>query len=156
MLSDAPEEHVETLEAFGESLGIAFQLSDDIMDITACQLELGKEPGTDIREGVYTVPVLHALRDGADSDELQRILAHGAPDGELLDRALELVVARAASIEHARAPVAAEVRSARSASRAAPGRHRRATRSSSSRGSSRCAAARRCGVTEVPSGEARC
>ena len=64
MLSDAPEEHVETLEAFGESLGMAFQLSDDIMDFTATQLELGKEPGTDMREGVYTLPVLHALRRG--------------------------------------------------------------------------------------------
>ena len=43
MLSDAADEHVETLDAFGESLGMAFQLSDDIMDLTASQLELGKE-----------------------------------------------------------------------------------------------------------------
>ena len=64
MLSDAPEEHLETLEAFGESLGMAFQLSDDIMDMTASQVELGKEPGTDLREGVYTLPVLHALAEG--------------------------------------------------------------------------------------------
>ena len=35
MLSDAPAEHVEILEAFGESLGMAFQLSDDIMDMTS-------------------------------------------------------------------------------------------------------------------------
>src|SRR5439155_1041481 len=54
-LSDAAPEHVETLEAFGESLGLAFQLSDDLMDITSTQLELGKEPGTDMKEGVYTL-----------------------------------------------------------------------------------------------------
>jgi hypothetical protein len=61
-LGRAPED-LETLGRFGESLGLAFQLSDDIMDITSTQLELGKEPGTDIREGVYTTPVLHALSE---------------------------------------------------------------------------------------------
>ena len=57
MLSDAQESSVETLEAFGESLGLAFQLSDDIMDVVSTQMELGKEPGTDMKEGVYTLPV---------------------------------------------------------------------------------------------------
>jgi heptaprenyl diphosphate synthase len=108
LLSDAAEEHVETLEAFGESLGMAFQLSDDIMDLTASQLELGKEPGTDMREGVYTLPVLHALHAGPYREELQRILSHGAPDGQQLDRALELV-RTGGSVEHARAAVSAEV-----------------------------------------------
>ena len=48
----------------------------------------GQGAGTDIREGVYTIPVLHALREGPGRDELRRILAAGPPDGELLDRAL--------------------------------------------------------------------
>jgi heptaprenyl diphosphate synthase len=108
MLSDAPEEQVEVLDGFGESLGMAFQLSDDIMDVTASQLELGKEPGVDLREGVYTLPVLHALHDGPQRDELARLLGHGAPDGEPLDRALE-IIRTGGSIEHARSAVAAEV-----------------------------------------------
>ncbi len=91
MLSDAPAECLDTLEAFGESLGVAFQLSDDIMDVTASQLELGKEPGVDMREGVYTLPVLHALAHGDRRDELARLLAPGPPDGERLDRALDIV-----------------------------------------------------------------
>jgi heptaprenyl diphosphate synthase len=111
MLSDAPPEDLETLEAFGASLGLAFQLSDDIMDITSSQMELGKEPGTDLREGVYTVPVLHALRHGPDRDELRRILATGPPDGELLDRALE-IVRDSGAVDHARAGVVEEVRQA--------------------------------------------
>ena len=41
-----PPEHMDILEEFGDALGMAFQLSDDIMDITASQLELGKEPGS--------------------------------------------------------------------------------------------------------------
>ena len=108
MLSDARPEHVETLEAFGESLGLAFQLSDDIMDVTSTQSELGKEPGVDMKEGVYTLPVLHALNDGPDRAELRRLLAHGAPDGETLDRALE-IVRTGGSIEHSREAVSREV-----------------------------------------------
>jgi heptaprenyl diphosphate synthase len=108
MLSDAPPDDLETLDAFGASLGLAFQLSDDIMDITSSQLELGKEPGTDLREGVYTIPVLHALRHGDDRDELRRVLAVGPPDGELLDRALQ-IVRTSGAVEHAQQGVRAEV-----------------------------------------------
>jgi heptaprenyl diphosphate synthase len=111
VLSDAAPEHVETLEAFGESLGLAFQLSDDIMDITSTQLELGKEPGTDMKEGVYTLPVLHALHRGPDRQELRHLLAQGAPDGGRLVRALQIVRGEG-SISHARGAVGAEVRRA--------------------------------------------
>ncbi len=111
VLSDAAPEHVETLGAFGESLGLAFQLSDDIMDITSTQLELGKEPGTDMKEGVYTLPVLHALHRGPDRQELRHLLAQGAPDGERLVRALQIVRGEG-SIGHARGAVGAEVRRA--------------------------------------------
>jgi heptaprenyl diphosphate synthase len=108
MLSDASSEHVEILEEFGGALGMAYQLSDDIMDITASQMELGKEPGVDLREGVYTLPVLHALANDARGEELARILSHGSPDGEMLDLALE-IVRGGGSIEHARAAVTDEV-----------------------------------------------
>jgi heptaprenyl diphosphate synthase len=111
LLSDASPDRVEILEDFGGSIGMAFQLSDDIMDITSSQLELGKEPGTDMREGVYTVPVLHALQHSDHRDELRRILATGAPDGQQLDRALD-IVRTAGSIEHAQAQVTEEVRRA--------------------------------------------
>ena len=108
MLSDATPEHTDVLEEFGDALGMAFQLSDDIMDITATQLELGKEPGSDLRLGVYTAPVLHALAHDEHREELARILGHGPPDGELLDRALE-IVRGGGSIDHARRAVTAEV-----------------------------------------------
>ena len=108
LLSDATPEHTDVLEEFGDALGMAFQLSDDVMDITASQLELGKEPGSDLRLGVYTAPVLHALAHDAHRDELARLLSHGPPDGERLDRALE-IVRQGGSIEHAREAVTAEV-----------------------------------------------
>jgi heptaprenyl diphosphate synthase len=108
MLSGATLEHVEVLDEFGDALGMAFQLSDDIMDITASQLELGKEPGSDMRLGVYTLPVLHSLAHSDRRDELLRLLSHGAPEGERLDRALEIVRGDG-SIDHARRAVSREV-----------------------------------------------
>jgi heptaprenyl diphosphate synthase len=91
MLSDAPADAVETLGSYGEALGMAFQLSDDIMDVTASHTELGKEPGVDMREGVYTFPVLQALAEGDRRAELAELLGAGPPEGERLDRALEIV-----------------------------------------------------------------
>ncbi|HEX9124224.1 MAG TPA: polyprenyl synthetase family protein [Actinomycetota bacterium] len=108
MLSDAPVEHLDVLEEFGEALGMAFQLSDDIMDVVASQRELGKAPGVDLKEGVYTLPVLHALTGGARGQELAALLAEGPPEAERLDRALEIVRAPE-SLDHARRAVADEV-----------------------------------------------
>jgi heptaprenyl diphosphate synthase len=111
MLSDADPEFVEVLDEFGHALGMAYQLSDDIMDITSSQMELGKEPGQDLREGVYTLTVLHALAHDANREELARILSHGSPGGEMLDRALE-IVRSGGSVDAARAVVTDEVRRA--------------------------------------------
>ncbi|MDP9327643.1 MAG: polyprenyl synthetase family protein [Actinomycetota bacterium] len=119
VLSDATPEHTDTIEQFGDALGMAFQLSDDIMDITASQLELGKEPGSDMRMGVYTAPVLHALAHGERRQELARLLQHGPPDGEPLDRALEIIRADG-SIEHARQAVTSEVVRAKTLARSLP------------------------------------
>jgi heptaprenyl diphosphate synthase len=108
MLSDASAADTDTLEAFGEALGMAFQLSDDIMDITATETELEKEPGADMRNGLYTLPVLYALRRGEDREELSNLLAEGPPSGERLERALEISRAEA-TLDRARMTVTAEV-----------------------------------------------
>jgi heptaprenyl diphosphate synthase len=112
VLSDAPAEHVDVLEEFGEALGMAFQLSDDIMDVIASERELGKEPGVDMKEGVYTLPVLNALSHPELRGELAGLLSPGPPHGERLRAALEVV--RAPSIlDQARAAVNEEVARAR-------------------------------------------
>jgi len=54
----APIEVQESLRAFGEEIGVAFQLADDILDIASDSGQSGKTPGTDLREGVPTLPVL--------------------------------------------------------------------------------------------------
>jgi heptaprenyl diphosphate synthase len=112
MLSDAASPHVGVLEAYGEALGTAFQLSDDIMDVTSSASELGKEPGVDMREGVYTLPVLLAMHDGREGAELRSLLAAGPPEGERLADALR-IVRDPVTLEGARAAVAEEVDRAR-------------------------------------------
>ena len=91
LMSEAPAEYLDTLENFGDEVGTAFQLSDDIMDLTVSSEVLGKEPGVDMKEGVYTLPVLDALTLGEDASELSKLLSAGPPEGERLARALEIV-----------------------------------------------------------------
>ena len=108
ILSATDPEHIGVLEDYGEALGMAFQLSDDIMDVTSSASELGKEPGVDMKEGVYTLPVLLALREGADRAELSSLLSGGPPEGDRLARALE-IVRDPSTLATTRAAVAAEV-----------------------------------------------
>jgi geranylgeranyl pyrophosphate synthase len=68
MLSGAPAEVTERIAPACEALGIAFQLSDDIIDVASDTEQLGKTPGTDLREGVQTLPMLHALRSAGPGD----------------------------------------------------------------------------------------
>ncbi|MGZ4476754.1 MAG: polyprenyl synthetase family protein [Nocardioides sp.] len=86
----APLEVEEALTAYGERIGSAFQLSDDILDIASESDESGKTPGTDLREGVPTLPVLIAKRstDPADARLLELLdtdLSDDALHAETLD-----------------------------------------------------------------------
>ncbi len=75
----APLEVEEALTAYGEKVGIAFQLSDDILDVASESDESGKTPGTDLREGVPTLPVLIAQRSTDPTDaRLLELLAGAA------------------------------------------------------------------------------
>ncbi|MDU0298875.1 polyprenyl synthetase family protein [Streptomyces sp. PAL114] len=58
MMSGADETVVDVLTQYGERLGVAFQLADDVLDIASDSHESGKTPGTDLREGISTLPVL--------------------------------------------------------------------------------------------------
>jgi heptaprenyl diphosphate synthase len=111
MLSEAPPENVDRLRRVGEALGLTFQLSDDIMDITADQHTLGKEPGVDLKEGVYTLPVIYALRTARRRDELRALLEQGPPDGERLAGALDIIRSDG-SLDLAREAVTQETRRA--------------------------------------------
>lgn len=63
LLGGAGEVEARDLGGYGLELGVAFQLADDCLDYTANATELGKEPGDDLAEGKYTLPLIHALRE---------------------------------------------------------------------------------------------
>jgi heptaprenyl diphosphate synthase len=65
MFSGAPGEIAARIAAACEQLGVAWQLSDDVIDIASDSAQSGKTPGTDLRQGVQTLPVLYALRRSA-------------------------------------------------------------------------------------------
>ena len=80
------------LAAYGEIVGSAFQLSDDIIDIASDSVESGKTPGTDLREGVPTLPVLMAQASGDPADaRLRELLAGPLTDDALHAEALALL-----------------------------------------------------------------
>ena len=109
----ASAEVEEALTAYGEIVGCAFQLSDDILDIASESGESGKTPGTDLREGVPTLPVLMARASGEPGDSrLLELL-----DGDLTDdarhaEALDLL-RRHPALEEARSHVMSRAREAK-------------------------------------------
>jgi heptaprenyl diphosphate synthase len=60
-LAGCSDDEVQALKDFGWAFGYAFQVADDLLDLTASEQELGKPPGTDLRDGVYTLPVIYAV-----------------------------------------------------------------------------------------------
>ena len=119
MLAGCPRDVVDAVGRFGERIGVAFQLADDVIDLTSNSAVTGKTPGTDLREGVPTMPVLllRARAAGSDGTAEDRALV-GLLDGDLTsDAALAEAVAalrvhpvvaetRALAGAHARAAVA--------------------------------------------------
>jgi heptaprenyl diphosphate synthase len=92
MFAGCPPEHVESLRRFGAVIGTAFQISDDVIDIASPSDSSGKNPGTDLREGVHTLPMLYALQgEGRDADRLRVLLAHPLTDDAEVAEALELL-----------------------------------------------------------------
>jgi heptaprenyl diphosphate synthase len=89
MLSGAPREITETLTKFGEQIGIAFQLADDVIDIASESNQSGKTPGTDLREGVPTLVTINVMASGKSEDgELKRLLSAPIHDEETVAQVL--------------------------------------------------------------------
>jgi len=102
MFSGAPAAHTDALHRFGDLIGTAFQISDDIIDIASPADESGKTPGTDLREGVLTLPMLYALsreHAGEPDPRLRELLAGPVEEADV-DEALTLL-RKSPGLEHA-------------------------------------------------------
>jgi len=87
----ATSEIVSTLTEFGEKIGIAFQLADDVIDIASDSRESGKTPGTDLKEGVPTLVTLQILRSDRPEDaRLKELLAKPVAESEIASVLAEL------------------------------------------------------------------
>jgi heptaprenyl diphosphate synthase len=108
MFGEAAPEQVEALAVYGETIGVAFQLSDDLLDIASESVQSGKTPGTDLREGVPTLPVLYALA-GDDTDasavRLREILALGPITDDALHAEALGLLRESAALKQARETV---------------------------------------------------
>lgn len=83
ILGGATPEQEDALSQYGRNLGMAFQIVDDVLDLTASESVLGKPVASDLREGKVTMAVIHALErcTAGERDAIQTVLKNGAFNG---------------------------------------------------------------------------
>lgn len=91
MTAAAPSAVAEALWQYGHNLGMAFQLTDDLLDITASSAQIGKPAGNDLREGVITLPVLYALAHAPRREALRDCLRRRDVSAAAVAQCLDIV-----------------------------------------------------------------
>ena len=93
VVAERPGSEVEALRFYGESLGIAFQLVDDVLDYSAREVVLGKSVGDDFRDGKITLPIVLAFGRGTEEERRfwRRTLEKSEQGTDDLARAIELL-----------------------------------------------------------------
>ena len=86
-------EAMKKLAEYGHCIGMAFQITDDLLDIEQTAETIGKPAGNDIRQGIVTLPVIRAIETSPDAEELERIVTDMEMTDEMVERALEIVKA---------------------------------------------------------------
>lgn len=92
-VGELAEEDVRRLAEYGHCIGMAFQITDDLLDILQTSEQIGKPAGNDIRQGIVTLPVIHALNVSPDAEELEKIVTDSQMTDEMVTRALDIVKA---------------------------------------------------------------
>lgn len=82
---------VQQLAAYGHAIGMAFQITDDLLDILETEAQTGKPAGNDIRQGILTLPVIRAMEVSPDAAELERIVTDPEMTEDMAQRALTIV-----------------------------------------------------------------
>ncbi|MCR4418836.1 MAG: polyprenyl synthetase family protein [Clostridia bacterium] len=91
LVAGAAEEVARRLGAYGYYLGMAFQITDDILDLVASEEELGKPVASDLRQGILTLPTVYALRSSSRKEELAAVISGRHLDEGAVTRVLELI-----------------------------------------------------------------
>jgi len=90
VLSRAPEKSVQVLHEYGQNLGIAFQIVDDILDFVATEEELGKPVGSDLLQGTVTLPAMMLVERYPKDNPVKRLF-EGGDRKENIARAIDIV-----------------------------------------------------------------
>ena len=90
ILSGAPESCSQSMRSYGHNLGMAFQVVDDILDFDGTEEEIGKPIGSDLANGVVTLPTLIAMQRRSCCDAVKRVLAN-PDDGDLMKEVVSLI-----------------------------------------------------------------
>lgn len=115
MVSGAPTDVKETLTIFGEKIGIAFQLADDVIDIASESHQSGKTPGTDLREGIPTLVTLNVLKSTRSEDrDLIKLLKAPIKDEKVVAQVLK-TLRRHSALDESRSQLQNIARDARAA-----------------------------------------
>lgn len=80
LLGNAEKTHLQVLVEFGRSIGVAFQIIDDILDFTGTAEQIGKPIGSDLRQGLFTLPVILYSEAHPNDPDLRKLLV--AKDGD--------------------------------------------------------------------------
>ncbi len=93
ILGGATREQEESLAQYGHDLGMAFQITDDVLDLTASEDVLGKPVASDLREGKVTMAVIHALErcTASERKQIETVLQERAFDGVTHAEILEIL-----------------------------------------------------------------
>lgn len=103
-VSNATPRQIWILSNYGHRLGIAFQIVDDILDITANPKVLGKPVGGDIRQGVITLPMIFAINDSPRADRLRELLGKEIKTEIEVEESIQLII-QSGGIEKSRKTV---------------------------------------------------
>lgn len=96
----APISIYGSLRRYGHNIGMAFQITDDILDLVADQRQLGKPIGSDLRQGILTLPVIYALKRCEGRDRLKEIILKEDKTEDEIEEAVEMIVS-CGGIDHA-------------------------------------------------------
>ena len=120
LFSGANSEIIETVTTFGETIGIAFQLADDVIDISSDSKDSGKTPGTDLREGVPTLVTLRVMASTNPNDRDLQELLRGPIESETLVAEVLVALRSHPALEESREQLLSVAAQARAALRPLP------------------------------------
>jgi geranylgeranyl pyrophosphate synthase len=91
MIAGLSDEQVLALRAYGENIGMAFQVMDDILDFSGDEDEMGKPVGSDLMNGTLTLPALILVERHPDDNPVEKFFAGGRSKERELQRAIEMI-----------------------------------------------------------------